>query len=290
VLALLTGSILILPTLTACSTDATKSIPVDSGTASNAQAVASVPDYIKEAGELKVRFVENSPPGSFKSKSGMTTGWEVELAQLLGERMGLPVTAASVPFDQVIPGVVDGDADMGIASMFDTPVREELVDFVNYFAGGTAWATNVGSEFTPGEACGKEVGARSGTAQSEQFLPAKSAECVAAGFEPIGIIGFTDEIAAYDALKVEEIDAFVADSPVVSYLVGDSLGRIMRVGNIEEVQPYGIAVEKGNQKLETAVRLALNSLIADGTYDRLLGKWGVESGAIDQATTNAGSR
>ncbi len=286
----LIGSALLVPLIAGCSEPVKNSTPVESTLTVNAQAVAAVPDYIKEAGELKVRFVENSPPGSFKSKSGVTTGWEVELAQLLGERMGLPVAAASIPFDQVIPAVMDGMADMSLASMFDTPAREELVDFVNYFEGGTGWATYADSGFQPSDACGKNVGARSGTAQFEQFLPAKSAACVELGNEPIQVTGFSDETAAADALKSQEIDAFVADSPVVSYLVGESVGRLTRVGNIEEIQPYGIAVGKGNEKLETALRLALNSLIADGTYFRLLGKWGVESGAVTEATTNAGSR
>ena len=120
----LIGSALLVPLIAGCSEPVKNSTPVESTLTVNAQAVAAVPDYIKEAGELKVRFVENSPPGSFKSKSGVTTGWEVELAQLLGERMGLPVAAASIPFDQVIPAVMDGMADMSLASMFDTPARE----------------------------------------------------------------------------------------------------------------------------------------------------------------------
>jgi len=256
----------------------------------NAQAAAAVPQSIKDAGELRVRFVENSPPGSFRSATGITTGWEIELGSLLAERMALKLSMTVVPFDQVIPGVVEGASNIGMASMFDTPAREELVDFVNYFEGGTGWATYKDSGFSPTQACGKTVGVRSGTAQYEQFLPAKSAACIDAGVKAIEIIGFPDEITAADALKSQEVDAIVADSPVVSYLVGQSRGGLVRVGSVEGIQPYGIAVAKGNEELITAIRLALNSLIADGTYERLLGKWGVETGAISEATTNFGGR
>jgi len=276
--------------LAACSTDQASSRTIEKTQTTNAQAAAAVPENIRESGELKVRLVENSPPGSFRSKAGMITGWEVELAGLLGERMGIPVSIASVPFDQVISGVVDSSADIGIASMFDTPAREELVDFVNYFEGGTGWLTYKDSSFESSNPCGKSIGARTGTAQFNDFLPQKSQECVAAGSEPIEVVDFPDEISASDSVKLQRIDAMVADSPVVSHLADQSLGRLVVVGAVEEPQPYGIAVAKNNEELVTALRLALSSLMADGTYDRLLGKWGVESGAIDQATTNAGGR
>lgn len=288
--ASLVGAVLLLPMLAACSTDQAGSRTIEKTQTTNAQAAAAVPENIRESGELKVRLAENSPPGSFRSKAGMITGWEVELAGLLGERMGIPVSIASVPFDQVISGVVDSSADIGIASMFDTPAREELVDFVNYFEGGTGWLTYKDSSFESGNPCGKSIGARTGTAQFNDFLPQKSQECVAAGSEPIEVVDFPDEISASDSVKLQRIDAMVADSTVVSHLADQSLGRLVVVGAVEEPQPYGIAVAKNNEELVTALRLALSSLMADGTYDRLLGKWGVESGAIDQATTNAGSR
>ena len=56
------------------------------------------------------------------------------------------------------------------------------------------------------------------------------------------------------------------------------------------VVPYGIAVSKKNAALRDRVQAALKALIADGTYDALLKKWGLEQGAMRSAPINAGTK
>ncbi len=51
----------------------------------------------------------------------------------------------------------------------------------------------------------------------------------------------------------------------------------------------GIAIEKGNTQLEEAVQKAVQKLMDDGTYMKILKHWGVESGALDKAEINPSS-
>lgn len=48
------------------------------------------------------------------------------------------------------------------------------------------------------------------------------------------------------------------------------------VGEQVEAAPYGIAVAKGNDQLTKAVQAALNAIIKNGEYDKIISKWGVE--------------
>ena len=49
----------------------------------------------------------------------------------------------------------------------------------------------------------------------------------------------------------------------------------------------GIAIKKGDSsRLDEAVQKAVQKLMDDGTYMKILKHWGVESGALDKAEIN----
>ena len=58
-----------------------------------------------------------------------------------------------------------------------------------------------------------------------------------------------------------------------------SNGKMVLVGSIYGAAPYGFALTKGTT-LPQALQIALNDLKADGTYNSILNKWGVQAGAV----------
>lgn len=58
------------------------------------------------------------------------------------------------------------------------------------------------------------------------------------------------------------------------------------VGGPLSHQLYGIGFVKGDVQLRDAVQHALQSLIDDGTYGRILDKWGVARAGLKSATVN----
>jgi polar amino acid transport system substrate-binding protein len=77
----------------------------------------------------------------------------------------------------------------------------------------------------------------------------------------------------------------MADSPVVAYQVKLSKGTFKLVGETYEVAPYGIAIPK-KSGMTTPILAALKALIANGTYTKILAKWGIQSGAISEPAIN----
>jgi polar amino acid transport system substrate-binding protein len=77
----------------------------------------------------------------------------------------------------------------------------------------------------------------------------------------------------------------MADSPVVDYQVKQSGGGFKLLCKCYGFAPYGIAIPK-HSGLTTPTLEALKKLMADGTYKRILTKWGIESGAISEPTIN----
>jgi polar amino acid transport system substrate-binding protein len=93
-------------------------------------------------------------------------------------------------------------------------------------------------------------------------------------------------------LRTGRVQAILNDLPSAVYIsrtAGD--GKFFEVVPGEPIDggPYGIGVNKANTALRDAVRKALQALITDGTYGKILQAWGVEQGAIKEATVNGGS-
>lgn len=276
----------LISSLVGCTSD---SQPAPNASALPDTAVVTIegtPQDVLDAGTLEVVVPEDFAPGSFINTAGEIVGWEIELAAMIAERLGVSVSTTMLPFEQILPAVASGQADISLASMFDTDERERVVNFVNYFRGGTGWGTSINSQFNPVDPCGGRVGGIDGTSQLTDFLVRKSIDCVNSGAEPLDIVSFASAADAAEAVKVGALDAFVADSPIVSYQVDSSKGQLRVAGPPEQIQPYGIAVAKDRQDLLVAVQAAAESLIADGSYARLLGKWGVERGALNKTGIN----
>ena len=99
------------------------------------------------------------------------------------------------------------------------------------------------------------------------------------------MLSYKRQAEAATAVATGKADAFYADSPVAGYAISQTDG-LEALGDVEGVAKQGIAIEKGNEKLDEAVQKALQKLMDDGTYMKILKHWGVESGALDKAEIN----
>lgn len=66
----------------------------------------------------------------------MYYGIDVEVAQIIADKLGYDLVIENVAFDSIIPGVQAGKYDMGVAGMTVTDERLESVDFSTSYATG----------------------------------------------------------------------------------------------------------------------------------------------------------
>jgi polar amino acid transport system substrate-binding protein len=79
----------------------------------------------------------------------------------------------------------------------------------------------------------------------------------------------------------------MADSPVAAYQVKQQSNGTFKVsGSPYGTAPYGIAIPK-NSGMAEPVLAAVKQLMADGTYTKILGRWGVQGSAISDPAINA---
>jgi polar amino acid transport system substrate-binding protein len=248
----------------------------------------AVPDAIKSKGSVTVAVDATYPPNEFIGADGTTIeGMTPDLGAALGEVMGLEFEFVNAGFDTIIPGLSSGKYDIGFSSFTDTKEREEVVDFVTYFSAGTSFYVKADGGPTIeslADLCGHSVGVERGTIQADDAT-AQSAQCREEGEPEVRVLVFPDQNAANLSISSGRAEVGMADTPVAAYIVNESDGQFTLTGEAYNTAPYGIAIPKDSGMAEPLLD-ALNVLIENGTYEEILAKWGLESGAITDPTVN----
>ncbi|MGN6743115.1 MAG: ABC transporter substrate-binding protein [Amnibacterium sp.] len=250
---------------------------------------SQLPQKIKDAGQIVIGMDDTYPPNEYKDDSGNPAGWEVELGDAIAQKLGVKASYAIAKFDNIIPSITGGKDDFGMSSFTDTPEREKQVDFVNYYSAGILWASKKGKTVDPNNACGLKVAVQATTYEDTDEVPAKSKACTQKGKPAIQALRYDTQQDATNAVVLGKADALSADSPVTLYAISKSNGQLQQAGKTFDVAPYGLPVAKGS-KLTPVLQKAVQALIDDGTYKKILDKWGVTDGAVTTADVNAASK
>ncbi|MFF6997253.1 ABC transporter substrate-binding protein [Streptomyces sp. NPDC008313] len=288
--------------LTGCG-DQTKDKDSGSSTQSGSAPLADkLPQAIRDKGVIKVGSDIAYAPVEFKDSSGKTVGIDPDLADAMGKQLGVKFEFQNGTFDTLITGLRSKRYDIAMSAMTDTKDRQEGldsetgkkvgegVDFVDYFTAGVSIYTKKGDDQgikTWSDLCGKKIVLQRGTV-SEDLAKSEAQKCPKG--KTIAMEAFDNDQQAQTRLRGGGADAGSSDFPVAAYAVKTSGGGkdFQIVGEQVEAAPYGIAVAKSNTQLRDALQAALDAVIKDGTYDKVISKWGVADGAVKAARINGG--
>jgi polar amino acid transport system substrate-binding protein len=250
------------------------------------QKIASeVPSSISSKGTLTVAADATYAPMEFVANDGKTIeGADADLAKALGQVMGLNVQVQNAGFDSILPGLAANKYDLGMSSFTITKERLQTVDFVSYLIAGTSFyvpASGGPDVKSLADLCGTTVAVERGTIQataSEQ----QSKKCTQNGDDPVKTTVYPDQNGANLAISSGRANVGMADSPVAAYIVTKSNGQFKLTGGSFGDAPYGIAIPKGNG-MAKPVQAAMQELMDNGTYTKILDYWGISQGAIKKA-------
>jgi ABC-type amino acid transport substrate-binding protein len=222
-----------------------------------------------EEGVLTVGSCLDFPP--FESlKGGDEVGFDVDLAEAIGERLGLTVEWVQADFDTIFTALAGGQFDMVAAAVTATgdtgEERAQVIDFSDfYFNSRQSLAVNV--QETPdiqstadlGE--GHVVGVQKGTT---------GADWAKENLEPQGVQlrTYNTITPAFADLEAGTIVGIINDEPASAGTIAEQEleGTIEIVEPIDTNEKYAFPVSKDNPELRDAVNGALAEIIEDGTY------------------------
>ena len=218
-----------------------------------------------------------------ESMHGSTmVGFDVDLMYAVAKTLDLTVKENNVTFDSILLGIGDGKYTIGNSSFTDEKSREKQVNFVDYFqAGEGVYAKSSASVTFNGlkSFCGFSVAVENQTTEQKDAL--KTAKACPKG-KTLTVLSYPTQTEANLSVSSGHATFGFLDSQVADYVVKTSAGVFKSVGKAIEVAPYGIATPKtaSGRQLAVAIRAAIKTLIANGTYGRILTKWGVTAGAL----------
>lgn len=231
-------------------------------------ASAATLESVKNAGTLTMATSPDFPPFENLQPDESIVGIEVDLLNLICEKLGVTLTMKPVDFDSVLPGIIAGKYDVGVSGITITPERQKNADFtVPYCMAAQAIVVVEGSPIAAkADLNGKKISVQTGTT-AESYTMAQ-------GYD---VKAFTANNDAEMALVNGKVDAWVIDDLTAAEMVATYNEKASKKLVILEEpmtsEPYGLAFAKGSDDLVAAVNEILEELIADGTMAAIFAKF-----------------
>ena len=249
-----------------------------------------LPPALASSKTLRVAIVPNYPPLDFKDPAtNKLTGFDVDLGEALAAKLGLQVAWQETSFDQMMPAIATDRVDVVLSGMSDVATRHDTASFVDYLRSGPQFFTQKSraAEFADMAAlCGKKVGASRRTNFPGEIAAWSKAHCPED--KPVAYVGTDGSADARTQLRQGRIDAAVQGGETLPYVIGQDPNSFVALGKPIALQYTGIAVAVKQEGLQKALAGALDALIADGSYAKLLAKWQLDGMGVERATINAG--
>lgn len=238
------------------------------------------------------------PPQEFFDENGDPQGLDVEIGTEIAARLGLKVQFVNSVFDTIIAAVNSGKCDIIISAQNVTTDRQKQVSMIPYFQAGQSMVAAKGNPQninSPADLCGKSAAAESGTTEADFLQGAGdykdkglTQQCTKDGKQPIDVVISQKDSDALQQLQAGKVAVYFADSPVAAYYTVQHPDQFQLVGQILEPVQEGISVPCGAADctgaplapLGEAIKAALKSMMADGTYTKILTKWNLADGAV----------
>lgn len=224
---------------------------------------------------LRVGSTPTGIPFTFlDTKTNKISGVMVDLVNEIGKDQGFAAEISPMPFSSLIAALQSNKIDVIAAAMYITPPRQEVVDFsepIYTYGEGLFVAAKDNKEYTSyAELKGEIVGVQIGTAY----------------VKPLQESGLFKEVKVYDSISdimrdvnLGRIKAGFGDFPIVAYQLGQGAfpeTRLVKAYKPVWVGSVGIAVRKGDKPTLDKINTALRKFKADGTIDRVLGRWNLK--------------
>ena len=208
-------------------------------------------------------------------------GFDIDLMKAVAKTLGIRINENNVRFAIIIGGIKGGRYDIGNSSFTDNKARQKTVNFVDYFkAGEGVYATTSSKvKFTGLRSfCGLKVAVETGTVEQQDATTAAKA---CSSTKKMTVLNFPDQTSANLAVLSGQADVGFVDSQIAGHIAATVKGFKV-IGSAINVAPYGIATAKttAGHGLAIAIKAALKTLIANGTYHSILAKYGVTSGGL----------
>lgn len=230
------------------------------------QATADLADILA-AGTVKIAVPESFAPFGSLGASGEYEGYDVDVAKLIAEDLGVELELVPVTSNQRIPFLETDRVDLVIATMGANPERAKSIWFSSayapFFSG--VFAASEKAISSAADLAGMSIGLTGGTLEDLEItkIAPDSAE----------IIRFGDNAATRAAFESGQVDVLVSGNTLAAAISADNADMDIETKFILKESPAFIGVKKGNLDLLFWVNTFILHKTLGGELNAFSQKW-----------------
>ena len=223
---------------------------------------------VQKAGKLSIATSPDFPPFESLGENGKVAGIEIDILNLVCEKLGVTLEINQMDFDSVLPAIQAGKFHVGVSGISVTPKREKNVLFTTpYCLAAQAIVVLKDSPITcKADLTDKKIAVQTGTT-AETY-------CMENKYE---ISSFAANSDAQTALLTGKVDAWVIDDLTAAEMVKSYNAangeQLVILSEALTTEPYAFAFSFGSETLVEEINKIIKELLADGTIAEIFANY-----------------
>ena len=223
---------------------------------------------VQKKGKLSIATSPDFPPFESLTDSTTVEGIEIDILQLICDKLGVELEINQMDFDSVLPGVQAGKFDVGVSGITITEQRKKNVLFTDPYclAAQAIVVTEDSAIKSKADLEGKKVSVQTGTTAESYTME-----------NGYSVSSFSANSDAEAALTSGKVDAWVIDDLTAAEMVKvyneTASVKLVILDEAMTTEPYAFAFSLGSDDLVKEVNSILDELIADGTVKAIFEKY-----------------
>ncbi|WP_207101923.1 transporter substrate-binding domain-containing protein [Paracoccus shandongensis] len=230
-------------------------------------AKAQTLEKIKDAGVVRIGVMGEQAPWGSIDASGQNIGYDVDVARLIAEELGVKVEFVPGAVAARIPNLLTGKVDLQMAVMGMYPDRAKVVQFTQPYAGLKIILLSSAKNRieTIEDARSMNIGVPRGAAQDTAITKLL-------GDLP-NIRRFDDDSSTMQALVSGQVDAIGGNTTYKINLDKAAPGNDFEQKVVFQEQWMGVATRPGDKEVNEWLNAFIEKIKADGRLEAISQKW-----------------
>lgn len=223
-------------------------------------------EELRKNGKIVIGIQGENPPWGFVDGNNQSVGFDADIGNLLGKKIGVPVQFERVAVANRIPSLMTGKVDALIAVMGMYPDRAKVVQFTKPYSAIdiTLIAAPETKIKSPADLKGMRIAVARASAQDK---------AVTAAAPDATIQRFDDDSTAIQAFLAGQVDALGANN---TYNL--SIAKVAPTAQFEVKLQFnrqfnGISVRPGQRQYVEEVNAFIDEIKANGELDKIYDRW-----------------
>ncbi|GAA0084647.1 amino acid ABC transporter substrate-binding protein [Clostridium sp. CTA-7] len=223
--------------------------------------------------ELILGFDDTFVPMGFKDENGEYTGFDIELAKEVGEKLGKTIKFQPIDWSMKETELNNGNIDFIWNGYSVTEERKENVEFSKVYLNNRQVIITLANSKINSKADlkGATVGAQN---QSSAVDAIEADKDIVKSFKDSKVVTFETNNEALMDLEAGRLDAVVADEILIKYYINQRGAEKYKILNDDfGKETYAVGMRKDDKELVDAFNKVLDEIIKEGKAGEISKKW-----------------